>query len=285
MSSGNESIIARCDYCGCVLKSRAQRSRASLATREQQRAIIEEAYAAKDWASIRPRLAAHGHRVFWTIAFTCPGCGMRGDRFTPEHTQPEAEAVAAVQNRAAETARAAQEAAGWSHEVRRRLLRDARHFADLLLSRFPEWERHLQFVDPDPTLGPEGEVISEWDCALVAKIPSENPRVDAALEVKLFCREVRPSWGDFWHCHVSARPGIEGDNTEHLSQAVELLEAIVTERLLIGVCYRDGRPAGGGSLRLGAELPPWLTDPARSGDDRTVLRSWRGTYDRDIPGP
>lgn len=137
----------RCPSCGCVLKYRAHSMRISLATLAQQRAIVEEARAREDDGFVRERLDAHGYREAWVLSYACPGCGRLGSHCGTEYSQKEAETRAERQNEAAARPEATtREAADWKGEARRRAEADARRFADLLLSRFPEWAPYVRFI-------------------------------------------------------------------------------------------------------------------------------------------
>ncbi len=273
----------RCSYCGCVLQYRPSLFKESLATPTQQRAIQEEEHGPDRWERIRERIAAYGFRETWGIAFSCPGCGMHGGTLRREYSLAEAEQVSDAQNRAAETPEALALAAGWEQEVRRRAERDAELFRKLLLDRFPEWEPHVRLVpagDPAIHEGPEG---LEWDCALVATIPPENPAVDMPLDIRVLGAEVRPSWFDGWHYHFHRLEDVAPGDPEHLERAFRMVDDLVSERLLVTILYRDDQPAGGGNLPAGQDPPEnWWASDGSEGASRLILRSWRGTYDRVI---
>ena len=277
-------IAERCRYCGCIVHYWASPRQESLATPEQKRAFTREAVAAGNLRLYTERIAPYGTRTTWGIGFKCPGCGASGGTHVPEYAEDEAESVAAAQNQLSETAEAAREALNWKSKVRSRTEREARHFAGLLLSRFPEWKPLLRFVAPTEGTAREGDDL-EWHCALVAEIPWPNAQVDAPLEARVLCAEVRLDWVGVWHTHVLRGSG-EDTDLEHLSQTVELLETIVTEQVVIGVGYRDGNPGSSGCFPAGAELPAaWLAWDQPWSADQIVLRSWRGTYDREILRP
>lgn len=274
----------RCNYCGCVLRYRPSLFKESLATPAEKRAILEEEQGPDRWDRVRERIAAFGHRETWGIAFSCSGCKMQGGTLRQEYSLAEAEQVSDAQNRAAETPEALAAAAAWEQEVRRRAECDAQAFRKLLLDRFPEWEPHVRLVtagDPAIHEGPEG---LEWDCALVATIPSENPAVETPLDIRVLGAEVRPCWVDGWHHHVFRLEDATPGDPEHLRRAVKIVEDLVTERIAVTTLCRGEEMIGGGEVPAGQEPEvDWKNfEIPRGAPTHLTLRSWRGTYDRVI---
>jgi hypothetical protein len=275
-----DGLDTRCHYCGCLLTYSAAPLRKSLATREQQRAIFEAA--SPDAEAVRDQLAAFGHRTVWIISYRCPGCGMLGSHVGTTYSRPEAEAIAAAQNARAQSREAVREAADWRQEVSRRAENDARCFARLFSTRFPEWAPHLRLVMPEGDSAGADERDLEWDCALIARIHSANPRVEAALVVRVLCRQVRVCWGDFWHTHLFAE-GTGSADPEHLHRAISEIEALCTETIITCAGYRNGALVSGYITHPGGDPSlPWnVLDPGHPAcAHQVVLRSWRGTYDR-----
>lgn len=270
-------MVARCSYCGCILTYRAHPIQEGLATKAQRAAIFAEAGASGDRSGVRDRLADYGYREVWGILSQCPGCGVEGSRFNPFYQRREvAEAVVAKQNRAADSAEAVEAAAHWREEVRRRAVLSARLFANLLLFRFPEWKPYLLTVPAEEERN-EGEWIGvKWDCALIARIPSENPSVDALLLVLVRPDEVSIEWGDILHNSVSLTWDTENTSLSDLQKAVNSLEQMVSERIFFIVYYSDGERIGGGYALGSANEPLEWPD----GVDRIIHRSWLGTYER-----
>jgi len=270
-------VIRRCGRCGCLLTFRATPQKESLATAEQRHALLAEIRDSRDWKLLGKRLRGFGYREVWGIGFRCPGCTRSGASFRPEYSKADAEAISAAQNRQAEAPAALEAAGRWRQEARRRAESEALSLAKLLSNRVPEWACHLQFSEPSDI-----SAALEWDCALLARIPSANPVVEAPLEARVFCGEIRLSWGNFWHTHVERFWDADVDDLGHVQRAAELLVSLSAEQSLVVVSYRDGVPVAAGCIPVGAEFPPWVKR-ARSDAGIVVIRSWRGSYDRDLP--
>lgn len=278
----------RCSYCGCVLAYKASYTKQSLATPRQQKAILDEVVATHGWEgfreNVKQRLAPYGYHEAWVLKSMCTGCGGWRLPSKPEYSQAEAEAIAAERSRAAETDEARHEAADWRNEVRRRAKRDARLFAELLLARFPEWEPYVRFVGPQEPGDPPDSL--QWECALEARVPCPNPAVAAPLTIRVLGKQVLPSWFGGWHEHIERGDDAEPGDLTHLRRALELVEALVTERMAVWSRYRGDQLIAGGDSRAGGTLPSerFATIAGAASDaDREVWRSWRGTHDREIP--
>lgn len=271
-------MTGRCPRCGCLQTYRATPQKESLATPEQRHALLAEIRDSADWQLLGQRLRGYGYRQVWGIGFQCPGCSRSGGSFRPEYSRAEAEAISAEQNRLAEAPAALEEAGRWRQVVRRRAEFEARTLANLLPTHVPEWASYFQFIGPS-----EGGAALEWDCALLALIPSANPDVAAPLEVRGLCGEIRLTWGQFWHTHVERHWNADVDDLSHIQRAVEQLASLATEQSQIVVIYRNGGPVSAGCIRVGADLPAWVTRAQVNSED-TVIRSWRGRYDRNLPG-
>lgn len=272
-------MIEACSYCGCLLEYQVQTINESLATPEQKRAIVDEARAAGNLDLVRERLATFDRRIAFGLSYRCPGCGRRGGYSRAAYSQEEAEALAAAQNQRVETDAATAAVSNWREEVNHRAVREARYFSKLFLEHFPEWEETLEFVTPSEVMTNQHDSYLERDCALLIRIPAENPEVGLPLEILVLCSEVHLRWGKFWHTHLERLEGVAGENCEHLHQAADLLMNIIREQVIFGVRYRDGRPVMGSCFPVKAELP-LLLQRGSDGSDRLVIHSWRGTYDR-----
>lgn len=249
---------------------------------------MHELRAAGGWENFKERwkerIAPYGYREAWVLSRKCIGCGSSWGRFKPEYTQAEAEALAADLSRAAQTDEARREAADWRGEVRRRAERDARTFAELLLARFPEWEPYVRFVGPEgPGDPPEPQ---HWECALEVRVPCPNPAVEMPLVIRVLGKQVLPCWVGGWHEHVERADEAEPGDTAHLHLALGLVEALVTERMVMWSRYRGDQLISGGDSRAGGTLPSerFATIAGAASDaHREVWRSWRGTHDQVIP--
>lgn len=271
---------ATCGYCGCVLRFRAVRDKKSLATSEQRREVTREFLATRDGEAYRARMAAIGYVEVWTLSRECPGCGRR-TAGGPSYAQAAAEALAAVQNQAAETPEALHVAVHWREEVRRRSEQDARAFRTLLLAGHPDWEPYMVPI-PGPIPGEERKE-PRWDCALLVRVPSPNPSVEHPLQAQVLGGEVFLTWIAPWHVHIGFAE--RWPDPEHLREAAELLEGIVTERTAIVLYCRGESVIAGGQMAAGGALPHWSTvdiEQPDGGEERIVVRSWRGTYDRVV---
>jgi hypothetical protein len=64
-----------------------------------------------------------------------------------------------------------------------------------------------------------------------------------------------------------------------MEMAREAIDSLVSNRLVIGAVYRDGRVSTVWSSEAGREQPEWL---AQEKGGHVEVRAWLGTHDRDI---
>lgn len=283
----SESFPERCDTCGCVLTFRPARHQESLATPEQRKALYAAARAARAWSVVERGLAGCGWEISWVLAFACPGCGLRGTRFLEQFAaEEEAEARAAAQNRAAEAPEAQEAVLHWKAEVRRRAGQDARAFHARVRARLPDLNPEVGWIEAGASASGASPHDVEWDCALVVTLPWPNPAASEPLEVRVLGREIRLSWGPWWHVHLCRAPGAAPGDSTHVEEAVQLLADLVGERLVIAYTTRGGEALSGGLLPAGAEPPlHWLPGNPGIEPTRLEMRSWRGTFDGTTISP
>jgi hypothetical protein len=68
-------------------------------------------------------------------------------------------------------------------------------------------------------------------------------------------------------------------SVEHLNQALDTLTDLVDEKIVTVASFVEGKPMGGSTIFAGQEIE-W-----RWKIDRLQLRSWQGSYDRDMEKP
>lgn len=111
-------------------------------------------------------------------------------------------------------------------------------------------------------------------------IPSANPHVDQPLRI---CtrrdQDITISWIEGWHAHFAPSPNKVYAGT-YINQALDFLDSLVSERIIVINQYRDGKPFGGGYMSvdhlLQDTLPAWVRPKP---GDTTIIRTWLGTLD------
>ena len=83
--------------------------------------------------------------------------------------------------------------------------------------------------------------------------------------------EVTVGFGSEWHDHYGSWTG--DDEETSFRQALEAIEALLSERTVVVVGYRDGRPAWSTAQRINDQLPSWDAE-------RYEIISWSGKHDR-----
>lgn len=255
--------------------------RARKASLPRNRSALLDEFGKADIKTISERHAAYGYRFYWTIRYSCSGCSSSHTPFNHKYLKEEAEAIAAEQNRFAETPESKEEAANWRLRVRGYAEEEVGRFREMLLSRYPDWLPFAKFVTSEEAL----EAKMRWDCALLVRVPSQNPAVEKPLEIWVSHREVLVSWVDGWHIHVEPRFNEEEEAPlTYLNTALECIEAVVSEKRIVGTQLRQGKITGGFSLTPDGTMPDqWMGVNLEEGDS-IRLRSWRGTYDEVIAG-
>lgn len=138
----------------------------------------------------------------------------------------------------------------------------SRRFAAALLAEFPEWAPYLR-LSAYPGAAPG---------TLEVEVPPPHP-AGSPLRIDTDNAEVTVSFAD-WHEHYSRWAGDTED--EIVRTAVDAVRDVVEERLLSVMALKGGRP------RRGWKVAPGERVETRHGD-LTRVRSWRGTYDADLP--
>lgn len=129
-----------------------------------------------------------------------------------------------------------------------------RDFEDVLLQHFPEWRRYA----------PESELVP-----FALHVPRPDGLPGPGLGIELDGWEVTIWVFDVYHDHIDWNP-----HANELEEGpIAFILDIVEERLVLRVFTEDGKV-------LGACPEP----PGASGEDPSpgYVRSWRGTYDREI---
>jgi hypothetical protein len=104
--------------------------------------------------------------------------------------------------------------------------------------------------------------------APILRLPSQNPRVPASLDIELF-----GTLQVFWHGGYFVDFLESGE--AQVQAAEKFLVQFCNEEILCGVCFRGKNVSGGPVIR--DEWKLWPRDY-----DRLELRSWRGNRDWDV---
>lgn len=252
-----------CNYCGCPFRYKVTTMSPSLAPRALWSKLAHGPESAA--AALRAEIQSYGYRTSWHLSYTCTGCGMIGT-WGEELTQEEAEQWVAEKNALLETPEARYAAEHWEDEVNRRIAEDSQNFARLFVERFPQWSPFLE------RSGGDGQ-------GLRVTIPSENPAIPVALGIEVKNAEVLIWWIHGWHVHVYRERSEKPGSLSHLNRALDTLRDLVDEKIVTVASFVEGKPMGGSTIFAGQETK-W-----RWKIDRVQLRSWQGSYDRDIDKP
>ena len=129
----------------------------------------------------------------------------------------------------------------------------------LLLDEHPSWVNHLVTVGARPG--------STNSTKIELQIPSEHPTILDPLRLQL--------WGNNdlnWYTNYFY--DFAGDSS---CEAAEFLRRFMNEEIQCVTCWQNGKVTAGGPL----DGVRWTLIP--EGYERIEIRSWRGTYDRDLP--
>lgn len=136
----------------------------------------------------------------------------------------------------------------------------SRQFARLLLARYPDWR-------PFGRDRREGEAGLD-ETFLEVYVPSANPQISAPWIIRVMHEEIRLEWvyGVHWHARR-----VRGQDWQAVYQeALGILAQWTSEASPFVFLERDGRVVEWGG-------DPSLLQPG----DRIIVRSWRGTQDRE----
>lgn len=143
-------------------------------------------------------------------------------------------------------------------------------FAKKLFKRFPQWRQyasHYQQGEPDVPL-----------YFLDVRIPPVNPTVSEPLKITTYPQEIIVLWVGKSHRHFDSWP-IRTD-LAYMDQAIEFLEAIVTDQIVFGYYEPDGNPTGSGFYYgITANIPPKMLSTEHGS---VIMRSWLGGHDREL---
>lgn len=140
----------------------------------------------------------------------------------------------------------------------------SRRFANRLFATYPAWEAQL-VREPWPN--------ADAGSFLVA-IPSPT-HPERELWVGTDGGEITVGFGKEWHDHHGSWTGASEE--ESFTEALEQIQGILDERLIMAVGFRAG--SGAASTLIAAGTKPNLG----KGIERIESYSWRGTYDSVVP--
>ena len=146
----------------------------------------------------------------------------------------------------------------------------SQQFAKRLLARHPEWR---------PFWGSYRQIEDGLQVSyLEVKLPSQNPAVPEPFVIQTRPgQEVLVYWMEGFHSHIQIWP--RQDIEAHYDEALRIIDSILSDDYVIGIELARGRVASSINGPL-----DWLDRSLEAvGDaDLVVLRSWRGTHDREI---
>jgi hypothetical protein len=144
----------------------------------------------------------------------------------------------------------------------------SRRFAERLLAAHPEWEGRLTLT-PWPNAEPGSFVVA-------VPSPADPER---ELWVSTDGGEVTVGFGREWHAHYGERTG--DDEADSFAQALDDVEGILTERLVLATGFRGGEPIVAALIPAGH--PPAFGGVEAPGLERVEIASWLGTHDGSAP--
>ena len=149
-----------------------------------------------------------------------------------------------------------------------RLNDHSRLFAQQLFREFPDWLRYARY---DPYEDFEKE-------ALLVEVPRPVGDGRHGLFITTSEWEIAVGFGENFHTRFGVSGGKEADDFR--SRALDFIRDFVAERLVLVTAHEGGQwlgawiePPGQPKLQL-SELAP---------GESLRIRSWRGTWDRDLP--
>ncbi|HPF70804.1 MAG TPA: hypothetical protein PLQ13_09055 [Candidatus Krumholzibacteria bacterium] len=148
-----------------------------------------------------------------------------------------------------------------------RLNDHSRRFAHLLFRQWPEWLRHARY---DPWEDFEKE-------ALLVEVPCPTDGSRHGLFITTSEWEIAIGFGADFHTRFGAG---DGGPADFYAEALAFLDDFVEERCAIASARQDGQWLGAWRVDAGPQGPE--TPVVEDGVDLS-LRSWRGTWDRDLP--
>ncbi|MBC7527515.1 MAG: hypothetical protein H7308_08180 [Chthonomonadaceae bacterium] len=140
-----------------------------------------------------------------------------------------------------------------------------------MFKRFPQWKQYSGYrVTGEP------DDIAYW---LDVHVPPVNPNVSEPLKITTYPKEVLVTWIKGVHRHFDTffpRP----HSPDYMEQAIEMLEEVVTDKIVFGYWEQDGKPTGGGIyFSLTADSPSKMPSTEHGS---VIIRSWLGGQDREI---
>lgn len=150
-----------------------------------------------------------------------------------------------------------------------RLNDHSRHFASLLFRQWPEWIRHARF---DPYEDFEKE-------ALLVEVPRPVDGSSHGLFITTSEWEISVGFGESFHTRFGAAG--DGGGGDFYAEALAFIRDFVDEHVVLATASQDGEWLG--SWRIDRRRD----DPAAVAVEPGVtvrIRSWRGTWDREVAG-
>lgn len=148
-----------------------------------------------------------------------------------------------------------------------RLNDHSRQFAHRVFRQWPEWLKHARF---DPYEDFEKE-------ALLIEVPRPHDGSRNGLFITTSEWEISVGFGENFH----TRFGVSGEpaTPDFYNDAIAFLQDFIDEKVVVATAYQDKEWLGAWKIDLREEK---LEDVNVEEDVTLKIRSWLGTYDRDL---
>jgi len=143
----------------------------------------------------------------------------------------------------------------------------SRTFAHRLFREFPDWIRFARF---DPYEDFEKE-------ALLVEVPRPTDGSGNGLFITTSEWEVAVGFGENFHTRFGA--GDDADCVNFLDEAMDFIRDFVAERIAVATAQQGREWLGAWKIELAAEN---IDLPEQEEGVVVTVRSWLGTYDREI---
>ena len=151
-----------------------------------------------------------------------------------------------------------------------RLNDHSRHFATDLFRLWPEWIRYARY---DPYEDFEKE-------ALLVEVPRPVDGGSGGLYITTSEWEVSVGFGESFHTRFGVSGGKDDPSqTDFYTEALDFIQAFVDEQIVLATAFENNEWLGGWKIDLRQEA---LADVDVEPGVVVKLRSWRGTWDREI---
>jgi len=151
--------------------------------------------------------------------------------------------------------------------------RFAERFRTIVLEQYPDWDQY--FIPPNLEWQTAGDIAIEVPSRFAPKCP---------LRIETMWEGIIINWVG-WHVHCDGWGG-QVTEDEFVGEALEIVNGILTEFIVIITTWKDGSSGAGGNCLvedLESELEGTWSIFGKGKD--IVVLSWKGTYDRGTFDP